>query len=470
MAIAILLLRLALIICLSLVSVTGFVQQQHPSSASLGGSLSSSTSSSSMSTTILAAVDADNDTGISAEAEAEEEAEEAYSSSDESSLKLFNEFALFLQKKQLDIINDIEELEKESGNIENKFSNDCWGVFADDTEKEEDENDNENTSTSASDNTTRSNGNGNGSGGMTRVIQKGNIVEKGACSFTLIKGGKLTKERAESIRGRNNNSATSNSATSESDDNINIKEGDKYCAAALSMVLHTRSPMVPTFRSDVRIFLVESSENEDEDEDEVEGESESETKSTKTKTKTLAWFGGGSDLTPYYLFDDDIAFFHKQLYNLCNEHSNANDMINYKKMKNACDDYFFLPARNEHRGVGGMFFDDLPATYKTMNFVQDVTKNWMSSWFPIINKRQSLPYTTKQKEWQLLRRGRYLEFNLLYDRGVKFGLNTGSINPRVEGVMVSAPPLIAWEYNHIIEPNSEEERLMKILISPIEWV
>ena len=120
------------------------------------------------------------------------------------------------------------------------------------------------------------------------------------------------------------------------------------------------------------------------------------------------------------------------------------------------------------RGVGGMFFDDLPATYKTMNFVQDVTKNWMSSWFPIIQKRQSLTYTDQQKEWQLLRRGRYLEFNLLYDRGVKFGLS--NLNPRVEGVMVSAPPLIAWEYNHIIEPNSEEERLMKILKSPIEWV
>ena len=120
------------------------------------------------------------------------------------------------------------------------------------------------------------------------------------------------------------------------------------------------------------------------------------------------------------------------------------------------------------RGVGGMFFDDLPATYKTMNFVQDVTKNWMSSWFPIIQKRQSLTYTDQQKEWQLLRRGRYLEFNLLYDRGVKFGLS--NLNPRVEGVMVSAPPLIAWEYNHLIEPNSEEERLMKILKSPIEWV
>ena len=115
-----------------------------------------------------------------------------------------------------------------------------------------------------------------------------------------------------------------------------------------------------------------------------------------------------------------------------------------------------------------MFFDDLPATPNTMDFVEEVASNWMPSWFPIIQKRQSLDYTEKQREWQLLRRGRYLEFNLLYDRGVKFGL--ANANPRVEGVMVSAPPLIAWEYNHKIEPDSEEDRLMRILKSPIEWV
>ena len=282
----------------SLVLVTGFVQQ-HPSASScgLGGSLLSSSSS----TTIHnAATKSADDTNKTIEASA------ANNSSDDasnSSLKLFNEFALFLQEKQLDIINDIEELEKKSGNIENKFSNDCWGIFAEEDGSE-----------------------GGGSGGRTRVIQKGNIVEKGACSFTLIKGGKLTKERAESIRGRNNDNDSSNG-------NINIKEDDTYYAAALSMVLHTRSPMVPTFRSDVRIFLVESTTT-------TGGEGDGE-------TKTLAWFGGGSDLTPYYLFDDDIMFFHQQLYNLCTKHSDADDMINYKKMKIACDDYFFLPARNE---------------------------------------------------------------------------------------------------------------------------
>ena len=356
---------------------------------------------------------------------------------------LFDEFASFLVSKQSEIIGEIEQLESEfpvgDGDAEqHKFSKDCWGVFLN-----EDDSNNKNTS---------------GSGGITRVIQKGNIVEKGACSFTLLKNGKLTADRAASIRGRQE----------DNDDGINIKEGDNFCAAALSMVLHTRSPMVPTFRSDVRIFLVESSSSTAADSNGDENETK----------KTVAWFGGGSDLTPYYLFDEDISFFHQELKNLCEKYQStesedasaptATSMINYPIMKQACDDYFYLPARSEHRGVGGMFFDDLPATHTTMNFVQDVTSNWMSSWFPIIEKRQSLEYTEKQREWQLLRRGRYLEFNLLYDRGVKFGL--ANANPRVEGVMVSAPPLIAWEYNHEIEPNSEEDRLMRILKSPIEWV
>ncbi len=342
------------------------------------------------------------------------------SDEDSSSSSLFDEFASFLISKQSEIIGEIEQLESEytDDGEEHKFTKDCWGVFLDDAK------------------------NVNGSGGITRVIQKGKIVEKGACSLTVIKNGKLTADRAASIRGRQ-------------EDNIDIKEGDTYCAAALSMVLHTRSPMVPTFRSDVRIFLVESEGADNEE-----------------KT-TLAWFGGGSDLTPYYLFDEDISFFHGELKTLCekyqsNDASSPEAMIDYPTMKQACDEYFYLPARSEHRGVGGMFFDDLPATPTTMKFVEDVASNWMRSWFPIINKRQSLEYTEKQREWQLLRRGRYLEFNLLYDRGVKFGL--ANANPRVEGVMVSAPPLIAWEYNHKIEPDSEEDRLMRILKSPIEWV
>lgn len=138
-------------------------------------------------------------------------------------------------------------------------------------------------------------------------------------------------------------------------------------------------------------------------------------------------------------------------------------------MKENCDEYFYLPARAEHRGTGGIFFDDMPATEDyALPFVKSVADAWMPSWLPIVEKRRQQPFSEKQRQWQLLRRGRYLEFNLLYDRGVKFGLATA--NPRVEGVMVSAPPLIAWEYNHKIKEGSEEDRLMKILKSPIDWM
>lgn len=137
-------------------------------------------------------------------------------------------------------------------------------------------------------------------------------------------------------------------------------------------------------------------------------------------------------------------------------------------MKQNCDAYFYLPARSEHRGTGGIFFDDVPATLNTLNFVKDVAKGWMPSWLPIVQSNKDKKYTHKQKQWQCLRRGRYLEFNLLYDRGVKFGL--ANANPRVEGVMVSAPPMIAYEYNHVVEEGSEEERLVNVLKKPKDWV
>ena len=186
---------------------------------------------------------------------------------------------------------------------------------------------------------------------------------------------------------------------------------------------------------------------------------------------TLAWFGGGADLTPYYLFDEDIKEFHGKQKELCDNYfppdAEYADAFSYAAMKKNCDDYFFLPARQEHRGVGGTFYDDMPATEHTLAFTKAMAESWLISWLPIVERRKDVKYTDRQREWQLLRRGRYLEFNLLYDRGVKFGL--ANANPRVEGVMVSAPPLIAWEYDHKIEEGSEEDRLMKILKEPIEW-
>lgn len=255
----------------------------------------------------------------------------------------------------------------------------------------------------------------------------------------------MTADRAATIQGRQAENA---------DDVLVVKDGDIYSAAALSVVLHTRNPYVPTFRSDVRIFLVKSA-------DEKDGNS----------NKSVAWFGGGSDLTPYYLIDSDIIDFHTHLKKMCDDHlppDNNEYNLSYRQMKQNCDEYFYLPARSEHRGTGGIFFDDLPATQSTYAFVKNVANGWMPSWLPIVNKNGKKEYTDEEKHWQCQRRGRYLEFNLLYDRGVKFGL--ANANPRVEGVMVSAPPMIAFDYNHVPEVGSEEERLLQILKSPKDWV
>ena len=343
---------------------------------------------------------------------------------------IFEQFVLFLQEKQTEIIQQVESVDGGSStSSKSKFTYDTWGLF-DPIESQ----------TNVA------------SGGITRVIQGGNVVEKGACSLTLIRKGILTAERAAAIRSRQQSGDDNNNNTPT------IQAGDSYSAAALSIVFHTRSPYIPTFRSDVRIFLVESSSSPDE---------------------TIAFFGGGADLTPYYLFDEDITFFHTMYRDLCvstqescsqsAEEAAEASLFSYPTLKKSCDDYFYLPARSEHRGTGGIFFDDLPASIpQAKEFVETVANTWMSSWLPIVEKRRKLRFTDKEKQWQLLRRGRYLEFNLLYDRGVKFGL--ANANPRVEGVMVSAPPVIAFEYNHEIKEGSEEARLMEILKTPKDWV
>lgn len=327
----------------------------------------------------------------------------------------FDEFVDFLLEKQKEIVQILENLEG-SCHSDAKFSSDPWGVFANEH--------GESTSSALS-------------GGVTRVIQGGNVIEKGACSMTLIQHGVLSAERANTIRARQS---------------TEVRAGDSYSAAALSMVLHTKSPLIPTFRSDVRIFMVRS----------PSGESEA----------VSAWFGGGADLTPYYLFDDDIIAFHKFYRDLCHQHYSPTDqdkeIFRYESMKRACDDYFYLPARQEHRGTGGIFFDDVPLSADSLAFTKGVVNTWMPSWIPIAERHKTETFSDREKKWQLLRRGRYLEFNLLYDRGVKFGL--ANANPRVEGVMVSAPPLIAYDYNHRVQPGSREADLVDILQTPRSWL
>jgi len=340
---------------------------------------------------------------------------------------MFDEFARFLIRHQASMIDEIERVDGSGVS----FSEDGWGAFS---PPEDDDDVNTRGASSFSE-----------SGGITRVIQGGDVVEKGACSLTVIRDGVLTADRASAIRGRQQGG-------DDDDDGVIVREGDVYSAAALSVVLHTKNPFVPTFRSDVRIFLVRSANEE-------EG------------GKSIAWFGGGSDLTPYYLIDRDIVDFHSHLKEMCDEHfddDNDASSSSYRTMKRSCDEYFYLPARSEHRGTGGIFFDDLPATTSTYEFVRGVARGWMPSWLPIVERNGNREYDDEEKHWQCLRRGRYLEFNLLYDRGVKFGL--ANANPRVEGVMVSAPPKIAFDYNHVPKEGSEEERLVKILKNPKDWV
>jgi coproporphyrinogen III oxidase len=331
----------------------------------------------------------------------------------------FDDFVSFLLERQKGIIHQLEDLEI-SCKSGAEFCLDPWGVFA-----------------------SKSGGGRSevaGSGGITRVLQNGSVIEKGACSLTLIQQGVLSSDRAKTIRERQS---------------ANVRAGDLYSAAALSMVLHTRSPLIPTFRSDVRIFMVHPS-------------------SATHGHLGDAWFGGGADLTPYYLDDEDISGFHACYRDLCGTHFSGKESIgwgtnlSYDAMKRACDDYFYLPARGEHRGTGGIFFDDMELNAETLAFTMGVVDTWMDSWIPIANRHKNTPFTKDEKHWQLLRRGRYLEFNLLYDRGVKFGL--AAENPRVEGVMVSAPPMIAFEYNNRIDPGSREALLMEVLKDPKEWV
>lgn len=342
---------------------------------------------------------------------------------------IFQNFVSFLQIQQKEIISTLEEADPST-----KFSLDKWGYFL-----------NEEMLRRDATNTTS----GTSSGGITRVLQGGRLIEKGAVSLTVLEQAVLSQERAKAIRARSAE---------------DVCEGDVYSAAALSIVLHSRSPMVPTFRSDVRIFLVRSNRNSGSNDHRQEPCSHN----RSIPVDTMAWFGGGADLTPYYIFEEDIRSFHQTYKIVCDRHFQNNGKT-YREMKKLCDDYFYLPARREHRGTGGIFFDDLIATENSLHFAMDVVQSWMPSWLDtIVKRRKSLPYTDQQRQWQLLRRGRYLEFNLLYDRGVRFGL--AGENPRVEGVMVSAPPLIAFEYNHKVDKDSEEEKLMHILKEPRDWL
>mmetsp|Transcript_12362 Transcript_12362/g.37705 ORF Transcript_12362/g.37705 Transcript_12362/m.37705 type:complete len:364 (+) Transcript_12362:194-1285(+) len=266
-------------------------------------------------------------------------------------------------------------------------------------------------------------------GGRTRVLEDGDLFEKAAANVSVVRG-RLNAERASAMRERGNRS---------------VEADTEYFAAALSIVFHSLSPMVPTLRGDVRVFQTTARDE-------------------NGQKKSIAWAGGGADLTPSYLYEKDAVEFHRYWKQVCDRHSVA-DYANFKAW---CDRYFYIPMRKEHRGIGGIFFDDLdfsePAQVE--GFLSDVATGWMQSFRPIAERRRKEPYGKQEREWQLIRRGRYAEFNLVYDRGVRFGLLGGG---RTESIMVSAPPLIRWKYNYTPAQGSREEELLKVLRQPRDW-
>jgi coproporphyrinogen III oxidase len=262
-----------------------------------------------------------------------------------------------------------------------------------------------------------------GGGGRTRVIENGDVFEKGGVNISGVHG-KLPDSMQKYF---------------------GVEDAD-FFACGLSLVLHPKNPMVPTVHANWRYF-----EMYDEDGAVVD-----------------QWFGGGQDLTPYYLFEDDAIHFHKVCKTACDKHNPEF----YETYKKRCDEYFYNTHRNEGRGIGGLFFDYCKATETiTMenwyNFVTEVGNSFLEGYVPIVEKRKNLQYSKEQRDWQEIRRGRYVEFNLVHDKGTLFGLKT---NGRIESILMSLPPHVQWVYNHQPEVGSEEEKLIKVLQNPKDWV
>ena len=251
-----------------------------------------------------------------------------------------------------------------------------------------------------------------GGGGRTRVLAEGNIFEKAGVNFSNVHG-EFSEEFAAQVPG----------------------ERRAFRATGVSLVLHPRNPFVPTVHANFR-FL---------------------TKGTRW------WFGGGADLTPYYPFREDVIHFHRTWKSVCERQPAP---VDYARFKKWCDEYFYLPHRQEPRGVGGIFFDYLEGDFERLfAFVRDCGDRFLDAYLPIAQRRKDVPYGEREREFQQLRRGRYVEFNLLYDRGTVFGLKTGG---RIESILMSLPPLVRWGYDYQPEPGSREADLFAFL-KPRDW-
>ena len=251
-----------------------------------------------------------------------------------------------------------------------------------------------------------------GGGGRSRVLEDGGLFEKAGVNVSEVHGA-LNEELAEQLPG----------------------SGRDFFATGLSLVLHPRSPRVPTVHANFRYI-------------EKGGKS---------------WFGGGADLTPYLLVDEDAVHFHQVWKDACDRH----DTDYYPRFKKECDEYFFLPHRGEARGVGGIFFDYLPADDDAFAFWCDMGDAFLDAYLPITERRRDEPYGDRERQHQLQRRGRYVEFNLIHDRGTVFGLRTGG---RIESILMSLPPLVRWDYDTKLAEGSDEARLLEVLKNPRDWL
>lgn len=264
-----------------------------------------------------------------------------------------------------------------------------------------------------------------GGGGRTRVIQNGNIIEKGGVNFSAVYG-QLPEAVKKGLK----------------------VDSDEFFATGVSIVIHPSHPLVPIIHMNIRYFELPASL--------VEGQ------------EPVRWFGGGIDLTPHYVFEDDAHFFHQSLKNVCDSF-NADF---YNRFKTWADDYFYIKHREETRGIGGVFYDRLTAkeglTWETIfEFSKALGRTFAPTYIELVNRHRNESYTEQQQLWQYQRRSRYAEFNLVYDAGTKFGLET---NGRIESILMSMPPTAKWVYNFQAQPGSEEEKTLGLLKKGINWV
>lgn len=260
-----------------------------------------------------------------------------------------------------------------------------------------------------------------GGGGRSRVLRQGQVFEQAGVNFSHVSGAYLPPSAS-----------------------VHRPElaGRSFQAMGVSLVIHPLNPYVPTSHANVRFFIAEK-----------EGEA------------PVWWFGGGFDLTPYYGFEEDAVHWHQTAHDLCQPFGEAV----YPRYKAWCDEYFFLKHRNEARGIGGLFFDDLntPDFATSFAFMQAVGQGFAEAYLPIVQRRKDLPWGEREREFQLYRRGRYVEFNLVWDRGTLFGLQSGG---RTESILMSMPPLVRWEYQYAPESDSPEAALYRDFLPPRDWL